>query len=114
MNVLSFGASTGERDWIPDRAIGPTEEALYKREADYHDRELSSVLKKPLGEVQMMDAAEKRNPDEASERRTAEINRFLLSPAGDGPIPEFQKLRHSNKSDYGNIFRTKQRKRSQG
>jgi len=59
MNVLSFGASTGERDWIPDRAIGPTEEALYKREADYHDRELSSVLKKPLGEVQMMDAAEK-------------------------------------------------------
>jgi aldehyde:ferredoxin oxidoreductase len=59
MNVLSFGASTGKQDWIPDRAIGPTEEMLYEREADYHDGELSTVLQKPLGEVQMMGTAEK-------------------------------------------------------
>jgi aldehyde:ferredoxin oxidoreductase len=60
MNVLSFGAATGERDWIPDRAIGPTDDALYEREADYNDRALSTVLNKPVSEVQVMETGEKR------------------------------------------------------
>ncbi|PKN04463.1 MAG: hypothetical protein CVU74_06745, partial [Deltaproteobacteria bacterium HGW-Deltaproteobacteria-9] len=60
MNVLSFGAATGERDWIPDRAIGPTDDALYEREADYNDRVLSTVLNKSLSEVQVMETGEKR------------------------------------------------------
>jgi aldehyde:ferredoxin oxidoreductase len=60
MNVLSFGAATGARDWIPDRAIGPTDDALYEREADYNDRALSTVLNKPLSDVQMMETDEKR------------------------------------------------------
>ncbi|MBP1710743.1 MAG: aldehyde:ferredoxin oxidoreductase, bis-(molybdopterin)-oxotungsten-containing [Deltaproteobacteria bacterium] len=60
MNVLSFGAATGERDWIPDRAIGPTDDALYEREADYNDRALSTVLNKPFPQVQAMETGEKR------------------------------------------------------
>jgi hypothetical protein len=29
--VPTFGSSTGEYDWIPKRAIGPTDAALYLR-----------------------------------------------------------------------------------
>jgi len=60
MNILSFGPAAGEHDWIPDRAIGPTEDALYEREKDYNDRQLSMVLEKPLPEVQTIKTEEKR------------------------------------------------------
>ena len=60
MNVLSFGATTGERDWIPDRAIGPTEDALYDLEKDYNDKQLSTFLNKPADAIAMMKTAEKR------------------------------------------------------
>jgi len=60
MNILSFGPAAGEHDWIPDRAIGPTEDALYDLEANYNDQQLSTVLEKPLSEVQTMKTEEKR------------------------------------------------------
>jgi aldehyde:ferredoxin oxidoreductase len=60
MNVLSFGATTSERDWIPDRAIGPTEDALYDLEKDYNDKQLSTFLNKPADAIAMMKTAEKR------------------------------------------------------
>ena len=60
MNILSFGATTGERDWIPDRAIGPTEDALYELEKNYNDQQIGAILNKPLPEVQTMKTAEKR------------------------------------------------------
>ncbi len=60
MNVLSFGATTGERDWIPDRAIGPTDDALYDNEKDYNDKQLVAFLNKPLIRNSMMQTAEKR------------------------------------------------------
>jgi aldehyde:ferredoxin oxidoreductase len=60
MNALSFGARTGEHDWIPDRAIGPTEDALYDVEKDYHDRQLSTLLGKSVGDVAIMETAAKR------------------------------------------------------
>jgi aldehyde:ferredoxin oxidoreductase len=60
MNIMSFGATTGEHDWIPDRAIGPTEDALYELEKDYNDGQLSSILHQPLPEVQAMNTEEKR------------------------------------------------------
>lgn len=60
MNILSFGATTGEHDWIPDRAIGPTEDALYEMEKDYNDGQLSSILHLPLPEIQAMDTEKKR------------------------------------------------------
>jgi len=60
MNILSFGAKTGEHDWIPDRAIGPTEDYLYELEHDYNDQQLSALLDKPLVEIANMITAEKR------------------------------------------------------
>ena len=60
MNVMSFGATTGEHDWIPDRAIGPTEDALYDLEKDYNDKQLSTFLNKPADAIAMMKTAEKR------------------------------------------------------
>ncbi|MDD4242067.1 MAG: aldehyde ferredoxin oxidoreductase C-terminal domain-containing protein [Smithellaceae bacterium] len=60
MNVLSFGAATGEQDWIPDRAIGPTDDALYEREKEYNDRQLAGFLDRPLADIQAMEAAAKR------------------------------------------------------
>jgi len=60
LNVLSFGTTTRERDWIPDRAIGPTEDALYELEKDYNDRQLSEILHRPLPEIQQRPTGEKR------------------------------------------------------
>lgn len=60
MNVMVYGSATGEHDWIPDRAIGPTEDILYELEKDYNDQQLSTVLNKPLAEIQNMKTAEKR------------------------------------------------------
>jgi aldehyde:ferredoxin oxidoreductase len=60
MNAMVYGGSTGEHDWIPDRAIGPTDDALYLAEKDYHDQELSRVLGKPLPEIAVMESSEKR------------------------------------------------------
>ena len=31
MNVMIYGKTTGEHDWIPERAIGPTDDHLYRR-----------------------------------------------------------------------------------
>jgi len=60
MNVMAYGNKTCGHDWIPDRAIGPTEDVLYEREIDYHDKQLSIILDKPLGDIQKMNTADKR------------------------------------------------------
>lgn len=60
MNVLRFGRETAQKDWIPERAIGPTEDAFYDAEAEYNDGELARILSKPLEQVQSMPTAEKR------------------------------------------------------
>jgi aldehyde:ferredoxin oxidoreductase len=60
MNMMAYERTTGEHDWIPDRAIGPTEDALYEKEKDYNDGQLSSILNKPLDEIQKMPTFEKR------------------------------------------------------
>ena len=44
MNVMRYGNETGKHDWIPDRAIGPTDDLLYEAEKEYNDRELSKLL----------------------------------------------------------------------
>ena len=61
MNVMQYGESTVIRDWIPERAIGPTDDLLYEAEQEYNDREVAGILAKPLGEVQGMVVEEKRN-----------------------------------------------------
>ncbi len=60
MNVMVFGKSTGENDWIPERAIGPTDDELYLAERDFHDQEMSRVLQKPLDHIAAMNTSEKR------------------------------------------------------
>jgi aldehyde:ferredoxin oxidoreductase len=60
MNAMVFGEETGENDWIPDRAIGPTDDDLYDAEKAYHDGELSAILEKSLEEIQKMQTGEKR------------------------------------------------------
>jgi aldehyde:ferredoxin oxidoreductase len=60
MNILVYEKATGRHDWIPDRAIGPTEDALYEKEKDYNDQQLSIILSKPQIDIQKMKTAEKR------------------------------------------------------
>ena len=60
MNVMVYEKSTGEHDWIPDRAIGPTDDELYLAEKEFHDQELSRILEKSLPEIAVRDTSEKR------------------------------------------------------
>jgi aldehyde:ferredoxin oxidoreductase len=60
MNAMVFGEETGKNDWIPDRAIGPTDDGLYDAEKAYHDAEISAILGKPTEEIQKMLTGEKR------------------------------------------------------
>jgi aldehyde:ferredoxin oxidoreductase len=60
MNAMIFSRNTGEKDWVPDRAIGPTDDNLYNVEKDYHDSEVSKISGKPLEDIQKMTTGEKR------------------------------------------------------
>jgi aldehyde:ferredoxin oxidoreductase len=60
MNMMAYEKKTGEHDWIPDRAIGPTEDSLYEKEKNYNDQQLSIFLNKPLADIQKMLTADKR------------------------------------------------------
>lgn len=60
MNVMVFGENTGEYDWIPDRAIGPTDNDLYDAEKEYHDSEVSKITGNPLEDVSAMPTEDKR------------------------------------------------------
>jgi aldehyde:ferredoxin oxidoreductase len=60
MNVLHYGAETLDHDWLPERAIGPTDDSLYEGELDYHDLEVSTILGRPLEVMQAISTEEKR------------------------------------------------------
>ncbi len=60
MNVMIFGKSTGDNDWVPDRAIGPTDDELYDAEKDFHDSEISKISGKSFEDVQKMKTGDKR------------------------------------------------------
>lgn len=60
MNAMAYGKETCGHDWIPDRAIGPTEDVLYEREIDYNDQQLSVILNKDITEIKQMKTADKR------------------------------------------------------
>jgi aldehyde:ferredoxin oxidoreductase len=51
MNAMVFGADTGGRDVLPDRAIGPTDDGLYEAEAEFNDGETARLVGGPLEEV---------------------------------------------------------------
>jgi aldehyde:ferredoxin oxidoreductase len=60
MNVLRFGRDTAKKDWIPERAIGPTEDVLYEIEAEYNDSEVARVIGKGPEVIETMPTTEKR------------------------------------------------------
>lgn len=75
MNIMSFGKTTGERDWIPERAIGPTDNHLYDQEKDYNDAQVSAILNRPLHDIQHMPVEEKRNI--LMQHRKAELKKLI-------------------------------------
>lgn len=72
MNVMKYGRDTASYDWIPDRAIGPTEDRLYDQEGAYHDAEVERVTGRS---VAGMSTAEKRHL--LMENRKAELRRLI-------------------------------------
>jgi len=60
MNVMAYGAETGAQDWIPDRAIGPTDDALYEAEGDFLDAELARLPGQSPERIREMSTADKR------------------------------------------------------
>lgn len=60
MNVTRYGEETAAHDWIPDRAIGPTDDQLYEAEGEYNDQKLSIYIGRPPAEVRNMPVGEKR------------------------------------------------------
>jgi aldehyde:ferredoxin oxidoreductase len=60
MNCLRFGTETGRMDWIPERAIGPTDDHLYETEHAENDQELCAVLGLTMKELMSHNTAGKR------------------------------------------------------
>jgi len=60
MNVMRYGRNTPDYDRIPDRAVGPTDDALYLEEADYNDGEVARILGITGEEVALLDTTRKR------------------------------------------------------
>jgi len=60
MNAIIFSKNTGENDWVPDRAIGPTDDELYNAEKDFHDAEVAKISGKSPEDIQKMKTGDKR------------------------------------------------------
>jgi aldehyde:ferredoxin oxidoreductase len=60
MNVMHYGRNTNGYDWIPDRAIGPTDDALYETEAAYNNGEVARILGVTPAEVSAICTTDKR------------------------------------------------------
>jgi len=60
MNAAFYGKDTGKFDWIPDRAIGPTDDSLYEAEKEYNDSRLCEIPGKFTNDILGMSTAEKR------------------------------------------------------
>lgn len=93
LNVLHYGSDTGRYDWIPDRAIGPTDDSLYEAEAEFNDQDLAGHLGQDLEAVSAMKTGEKRRM--LMDRRKDQLRRLVSvyyqergwSPCGI-PMPE--------------------------
>lgn len=83
MNVMVYGEKTGEQDRIPDRAIGPTDDALYEAEAAFNDADLARLLGKAPEELAGMATAKKRERLMAGRRKElAELVRIYYRTRG--------------------------------
>ncbi len=72
MNVMKFGRETVNYDWIPERAIGPTEDSLYEQEGEYHDAEVERITGKSIAGLA---TAEKRQL--LMDNRKSELRRLI-------------------------------------
>lgn len=75
MNVMQYGKDTVRYDWIPERAIGPTEDCLYEAEADYNDLRVSEILSRSAEEVAAMDVTVRRSI--LMDHRKKELHRLI-------------------------------------
>jgi len=75
LNVLHYGRETGKYDWIPERAIGPTDDLLYEAERDFNDRELAVRFGKSDDELNSMPTNQKR--DLLMEHRREELRKLI-------------------------------------
>jgi aldehyde:ferredoxin oxidoreductase len=75
MNTLVFPRSPGDYDWLPDRAIGPTDDDLYLAEKDFNDQEVARFLGKPVEDIVQMGTAEKR--EILMSRRKEELRQLI-------------------------------------
>ena len=63
MNIMVYGKETAAQDWIPERAIGPTDDVLYNAEKEFNDQEIAKIAenaKLTLPEVQELPTGTKR------------------------------------------------------
>jgi aldehyde:ferredoxin oxidoreductase len=60
MNVMKYGRDTSRHDWVPDRAIGPTDDFLYEAELDFNDGEVCRILGKSREDLVQMSTGQKR------------------------------------------------------
>jgi len=72
MNVMKYGKDTASFDWIPERAIGPTEDCLYEAEKDYCDAEVERISGK---NISGLSTAEKRQL--LMDNRNSELRRLI-------------------------------------
>jgi aldehyde:ferredoxin oxidoreductase len=75
LNALHYGADTIYYDWVPDRAIGPTDDALYEDEAEYNDRDLAGHLGRTMDVLQDLTIEEKRRM--LMDRRKDQLRRLI-------------------------------------
>jgi aldehyde:ferredoxin oxidoreductase len=75
LNVLHYGRETGRHDWIPDRAIGPTDDALYEAEGEYNNRDLAERLGKRPDGLEGMPTSQRR--ELLLELRKKELRRLI-------------------------------------
>ena len=96
MNVLPYGKNR-RTDWIPDRAIGPTDDEIYDAESEYNDNELrAGYCRNPTpGDLSPEPVGKTRNPDEFQKKTTSRVDSDLLSGTGldgDSGIPTIDTL----------------------
>jgi len=75
MNVMRYGRETCAHDWIPERAIGPTDDALYLAEASYNDGEVARIPGITAEDLAGMDTARKR--EALMEFRRGELRKLI-------------------------------------
>ena len=75
MNVMRYGRATPDYDWIPDRAIGPTDDGMYRAESDYNDADLTRMCAVTPAELSVMTVGERRG--KLLELRKQELRKLI-------------------------------------